>query len=114
MIVSVPLGPGSWTGSVVNVAPVGSDGTGTGFAVWVGRGVGDGVGLAGIAVCVALGEDGVTTTLGASAGEDTDVGDGAAAVPHAVSAHARIAARTARIPVIHDSPRDEALARSSP
>jgi hypothetical protein len=84
----------------VNVTPVGSDGTGTGVAVRVGRGVGDGLGLVGVAVCLALGADGVVPTLGTSAGEATDVGKEAAAVPYAVSAHARIAARTARIPVI--------------
>jgi hypothetical protein len=84
----------------VNVTPVGSDGTGTGVAVGVGRGVDDGLGLAGVAVCVALAADGMITTLGASAGEATDVGEGAAAVPHAATAHARIAARTARIPAI--------------
>jgi hypothetical protein len=80
----------------VNVTPVGSDGTGTGVAV----GVGDGLRLAGVAVSVALAADGVTTALGASAEEASALGEGAAAVPHAVSAHARIAARTARIPVI--------------
>src|SRR5690349_13518857 len=100
MIVPVPLGPGSWTGSVVNVTPVGSDGTGTGVAVVVGSGVGDGLGLAGVAVRVALAADGVTTTFDPLAEEATTVGEGAAAVPHAVIAHARTAAKTARIPVI--------------
>jgi hypothetical protein len=84
----------------VNVTPVGSDGSGTGVAVGVGRGVGDGLGLAGVTVCIALPADGAMTPLGAPAGEATDVGEGAEAVPHAVTAHARIAARTVRIPVI--------------
>src|SRR5690242_18271452 len=97
MIASVPLSPGSWTGSVVNVTPVGSDGTGTGVAVGVGPGVRDGLGIASVAVCVALAANGVITALGASAVEATDVGEGAAAVPPAVSAHASIAARTARM-----------------
>jgi hypothetical protein len=87
----------------VNVTPVGSDGSGTGVAVTVGRGVGDGDGdgdgLTGVAVCVALAADGVINTLRASADEAIGVGEGAAAAPHAVSEHARIAARTARIPV---------------
>lgn len=91
----------------MNVTPVGSDGTGTGVAVGVGRGVDGGLGLAGVAVFVALASDGMITTLGASAGEATDVGEGAAAVPHAVSAHARIAVRTARLPVVMRVPGSE-------